>query len=83
MSDEHVSPETHPNQVNWPDRLRRRDASRYLHAKHGIETAPPTLAKLAVTGGGPEYEMWGRIPYYPTTQLDEWVVGRLKRRRST
>jgi hypothetical protein len=26
------------------------------------------LAKLAVTGGGPEYEMWGRIPYYPTTR---------------
>ena len=38
----------------WPDRLRRRDVPSYLHAKHGIETAPATLAKLAVTGGGPE-----------------------------
>ena len=67
----------------WPDRLRRRDASRYVHEKHGVETAPQTLAKLAVTGSGPEYDLWGRIPYYPVKKLDEWVVARLRRRRST
>jgi hypothetical protein len=68
---------------DWPDRVRRPDASRYLAEKHGIKTAPATLAKLAVTGGGPEYDLWGRTPYYPIEKLDEWVMARLTRRRST
>jgi len=38
---------------------------------------------LAVTGGGPEYDLFGRIPYYPVDKLDEWVAARLSRRRST
>jgi|SRR5580704_19008375 hypothetical protein len=73
---ENVSPE-------WPGRLRRLDASAYLLKEHGVKTAPATLAKLAVTGGGPEYDLWGRIPYYPIKKLDEWVMARLSRRRST
>lgn len=68
---------------DWPARLRRRAASEYLSERHGIATAPATLAKLAVTGGGPEYELWGRIPYYPTDKLDQWVHARLLARRST
>jgi len=81
---ENVSVEKTRNKMsNWPDRLRRADASRYLREKHGVETAPQTLAKLAVSGGGPEYDLWGRIPYYPVEKLDEWVLSRLSRRRST
>jgi hypothetical protein len=69
--------------VCWPDRLRRVDASGYLKRQHGLDRAPQTLAKLAVTGGGPEYERFGRIPYYRPAKLDEWVLSRLKRHRST
>jgi len=72
----------HPEN-KWPERLRRRDASEYLRKTHGLEAAPTTLAKLAVTGGGPEYDLWGRIPYYPIKKLDEWVMARLSPRRST
>jgi hypothetical protein len=64
-------------------RLRRHEASRYLRERHGIERAPATLAKLAVVGGGPEYYLFGRIPYYPVDKLDEWVEARLSHRRST
>lgn len=67
----------------WPERLRRRVASEYLRKTHGLEAAPATLAKLAVTGGGPEYDLWGRIPYYPIEKLDEWVMARLSRRSPT
>jgi hypothetical protein len=79
MSDKNISTETH----DWPDRVRRSGASDYVFKEHGVKIAPATLAKLAVLGGGPEYELWGRIPYYPIKKLDEWVLGRLSRRRST
>jgi len=51
---------------DWRCRVRRTEASQYLLEVHGVATAPATLAKLAVVGGGPEYELWGRLPYYPT-----------------
>lgn len=82
MTDENL--ESQPSgHGRWPPRLRRPDASRYLKEEHGIERAPATLAKLAVTGGGPEYELDGRYPLYRAVKLDEWVASRLKRRRST
>ncbi|MBV9153864.1 MAG: hypothetical protein JO213_06395 [Alphaproteobacteria bacterium] len=67
----------------WPERLRRRDASVYLRKRYGVERAPATLAKLAATGGGPDYELFGRIPYYRPVKLDEWVLSQLRLRRST
>jgi hypothetical protein len=67
----------------WPPRLRRHEASEYLAIVHGVTTAAATLAKLAVIGGGPLYELWGRIPYYPTGGLDHWTRSRLSPRRST
>jgi hypothetical protein len=71
------------NRDDWPPRLRRAEASRYLADVHGVSTAPATLAKLAVVGGGPAYELWGRVPYYPIGSLDLWAVARLSPRRST
>ena len=68
---------------DWRCRVRRTEASQYLLEVHGVATAPATLAKLAVVGGGPEYELWGRLPYYPTEGLDRWAEARLSRRRST
>jgi len=52
-------------------RLRRKEASKYLFDIWGISRTPKTLAKLAVTGGGPAMEYDGRIPLYTPANLDE------------
>jgi hypothetical protein len=66
------------------ERLRRRRAAAvYLHEKWGFGSYK-SLAKLAVTGGGPEFRRAGRIPLYPEDALDDWARGRLSPRvRST
>ena len=58
-------------------RLRRADASQYLKDQWGISRTPKTLAKLAVTGGGPAFEKDGRIPLYLPDKLDEWAQSQL------
>ena len=55
-------------------RLRRTEASLYLHEKWGINRAPATLAKLACIGGGPRFESANRTPLYPEPELDSWAV---------
>jgi nucleotidyltransferase/DNA polymerase involved in DNA repair len=57
--------------------LRRKAASEYLHEAHGVERAPSTLAKLAVTGGGPAFRRVGRVPHYDPADLDAWVASKL------
>lgn len=54
-------------------RYRRVDASLYLKELWGISRTPNTLAKLAVTGGGPEIEYDGRIPTYTEPSLDAFA----------
>ena len=54
-------------------RLRRDVASTYLKDEWGISRTPKTLAKEAVTGGGPAMEYDGRIPLYTTANLDEYA----------
>jgi hypothetical protein len=61
--------------------LRRRDASAYLRQKFGLERAPSTLAKLAVTGGGPPFRLLNRIPLYTPADLDHWVASKLGPRK--
>jgi hypothetical protein len=39
----------------------------------GLQRAPATLAKLAVTGGGPGFHKAGRWPLYDPDDLDEWA----------
>jgi hypothetical protein len=64
--------------------LRRSEASTYLKDKWGVDRAMSTLAKLAVTGGGPPFQRLGRIPLYAADDLDEWVASKLSgRMRST
>ena len=58
-------------------RLRRAEASRYLNKEWGISRTPKTLAKLAVTGGGPVFEKDGRIPLYTEPALDDWARAQL------
>lgn len=53
-------------------RYRRTEASVYLKEKWGISRTPGTLAKLAVHGGGPRFQLAGRIPLYPENELDNW-----------
>jgi hypothetical protein len=54
--------------------LRRREASAYLREQHGVIRAPATLAKLAVTGGGPKFRHVGKIPIYPIEELDAFAA---------
>jgi hypothetical protein len=58
-------------------RLRRWEAAEYLEIRHGLRIAPATLAKLASIGGGPAFNHAGRIPLYPTGELDQWAKNRL------
>ncbi|TWB19212.1 DNA-binding protein [Nitrospirillum bahiense] len=58
-------------------RLRRWEAADYLGLVHGLAIKPATLAKLASVGGGPSYQLVGRSPLYPTSQLDAWATARL------
>lgn len=53
--------------------LRRHEAAEYLLAKWNIRRAPATLAKLAVTGGGPRFCKAGRAVLYPRAELDRWA----------
>ena len=56
-----------------PMRLRRTEASSYLKESWGINRTAGTLAKLAVIGGGPRFQLAGRIPLYPENELDRWA----------
>ncbi len=63
--------------------LSRGEASDYL-ANLGLPVAKPTLAKYAVTGGGPIYRTFGTRVVYDPSDLDAWVEAKLTtRRRST
>jgi hypothetical protein len=56
--------------------LRRTPAGKYLLERFGFG-APKTLAKLAVTGGGPKFRMAGVIPLYLRGDLDDWAQSRI------
>ena len=61
-----------------PPRLRRAAASAYLLEKHGLSFTVSTLATFATRGGdGPRYQLVGRVPYYPTAELDSFAARRL------
>lgn len=65
-------------------RLRRWEASEYLRLAHGIDVAPATLARYAVSGRGPEFERFDHRPLYTPAALDAWVAERIQGpRRST
>jgi hypothetical protein len=61
----------------WPFRMRRREASEYLAAEHGVQLSANTLAKLAVVGGGPRFRLDGRFPIYDRPELDSFAAARL------
>lgn len=65
--------------------LSRREAAAYFQEKYGAPCAisPKTLAKLAVTGGGPAYYKFGRRVGYTTQSLDAWAKSRFSEERSS
>ncbi len=57
--------------------LRRKPAGVYLKERYGFGSEK-TLAKLAVTGGGPEIFYAGaRLPLYTPETLDAWAQSRI------
>ena len=64
--------------TNWPPKLRRADAARYLREVHGIPVQSSTLAKWwCLKSDAPPAYLAGRIPLYPRDALDAWAAKRL------
>lgn len=69
------------NEVEPTERLMRRvEAAAFIRETFGVSCCTGTLAKLAVIGGGPEYQKFGRFPLYSRGACRAWVQGRLTRR---
>jgi len=56
--------------------LTRRAAAQAL-TEAGFKTAASSLATLAVRGGGPQFQRFGRIPLYRWGDLLAWAQSRL------
>ncbi len=70
--------------MNQPvKRYRRAEASTYLKEKWGISRKPSTLAKLAVIGGGPNFQKDGKTPLYPGNELDSYAESQLSPLKSS
>jgi hypothetical protein len=57
-------------------RLNRADAAKFL-GDNGLPIAPNTLAKKAVDGSGPPYQVWNGQATYDTEDLLRWASDRL------
>lgn len=64
--------------------LVRADWPGYILGKHGLRYSKNTFTKLATTGGGPQYCLFGNRAVSTPQWLDEWVTEKLSSpRRST
>ncbi len=62
----------------FPNRmLRRAEAAEYVRTRYGFPCSKQWLAKLATTGGGPNYRKAGKFPVYAVEDLDAWAQSRL------
>jgi hypothetical protein len=68
--------------MNSDSYLDRRSAAEFLTEK-GYKTAPATLAKLACTGGGPEFIKYRRHPIYKPIILLRWAESQARVRKNT
>jgi hypothetical protein len=59
------------------DTLLRRDATATALTDAGYPTATATLATKAVRGGGPPFQLYGRIPLYRWGDALAWAQSRL------
>jgi hypothetical protein len=62
-----------------PDTLLRRAQTAEALTEAGFPTSPATLATLATRGGGPPYQLYGRVPVYRWGNSLAWAEGRLSR----
>jgi len=62
--------------MDSPKFRRRKQAGAYLLSSYRFG-AEKSLAKLAVTGGGPEYHMAGQFPVYTLESLDYWAMSKI------
>lgn len=73
------------DRTQFPQYLRRPQASQYLAEVWGLTYAPGTLSKLCSLGLGPETHHCGRTALHTPESLDEFARSRIKpapRRRS-
>jgi hypothetical protein len=62
----------------------RRQAALYLTQELGLPITHNTLMKMAVTGGGPQYQIFGNKAVYSDEALTTWAKAKLSApRRST
>jgi hypothetical protein len=66
--------ETAARASEWPKRLRRREAVKYLAEEHGIKFSEKTLRNRHTLGTGPRCEYFGSRFYTTPPWLDEWVT---------
>src|SRR4029077_13937721 len=74
---ENVRPKVNTTSVNPLRLLMRCEAAEHIQQKWGYPCSPRTLAKYAVTGGGPPFRKAGRYPLYHPDDLDGWVGRKL------
>lgn len=56
--------------------LSRPEAAEHL-TKRGLRIAKGTLQKMATTGGGPQYRLFGNRAVYEEDDIDAWATGKL------
>ncbi|MBK8890579.1 MAG: helix-turn-helix domain-containing protein [Dechloromonas sp.] len=57
--------------------LSREDAALYLTEQRGLTVSKNTLQKWVTTGGGPEYQRFGKRAVYLESCLDAWAERKL------
>ena len=57
--------------------MRRGQVPGYIKEKYGLDVSTQRFEKLACTGHGPFYRLWGRFPYYAAADVDAWVEANL------
>lgn len=62
--------------------LNRKGAAQYL-AERGLPISPNTLTKIACTGGGPAYQIFGNRALYTRPNLDAWAESKLSAPRKS
>jgi hypothetical protein len=66
-----------------PEALLRRDATAQALTRAGFPTSSATLATKAVRGGGPPYQLYGRVPLYRWGAALAWAESRMSAPRRT
>ncbi len=66
-----------------PETKLRRKAVAEASTAHGYPIKEKTLATMASRGGGPPFQLWGRIPIYTWGIYLDWAQSRLSEPRSS